>query len=129
MQQRQKWGNLRRDCGNGKAIADCNLKIAFRRATLSNFVPRCAIKMATEIRAQQIFVLASCLRACLKELPLSPEGCAERFLDVEFSSDGVARGCVGFAQIQLRRGAISRPGATHENASGRARANFADNFG
>src|SRR6185437_16052975 len=38
VQQRQKRRNLRDHGGNGKAVADCDLKIAFPRAALTNFV-------------------------------------------------------------------------------------------
>ena len=106
VEQRQQRGDLRRDGGNGEAVANGDLKIGGAGATLLHGGARGIVEVAAQIGAQEIFLLGSCSRAAFQQFPLLDEGLAESGCKVEFRLHGVACGGVGLAQFDLHFRAI-----------------------
>jgi hypothetical protein len=77
--------------------------------------------MTTSIWAQQVVVLVLRLSGSFEQPPITYEGVAEGGSEIEFGTNGISRGCVGFAQLKLGVRAVCRTGAPDEQTRRRPR--------
>ena len=109
------------DSHHREPISDSDLNIAIVRVASRQLLSGFIVKLPSEVRPHQIFVLVARLRTEFAQLPTLHKIHTESGVEIQFVTHRVSRGRVRLAQIQLRSCSIRCPCTPHQHSRRRTR--------